>query len=194
MALPVHFHTFIPINRLDLPINASTVLHVHRCTWSSLYCSACPQMYLFITIPVQLYSSFSAQHAQWPFKSSLDTYTQIHPKISVPVYPHASPLPKTNDLPVSTTTCVPAHSCTRSWPYLFIFILSFRLTVKIYSSTFPLFHMSTDVPVNRYTCSVYVFIFRHNLRNDLSTHILGYLQINPSASKFTCLPSCFSFV
>ena len=37
MALPVHFDTFIPINRLDLPVNVSTVQHVHRCTCSSLY-------------------------------------------------------------------------------------------------------------------------------------------------------------
>ena len=58
MVLPVHFDTFILINRLDLPVNVSTVQHVHRCTCSSLYCSACPQMYLFITIPVQFISSF----------------------------------------------------------------------------------------------------------------------------------------
>ena len=50
MVLPVHFHTFILINRLDLPINVSTGLHVHRCTCSSLYCPACPHMYLYIFI------------------------------------------------------------------------------------------------------------------------------------------------
>ena len=49
------------------------------------------------------------------------TYTQIHPKINLPVYPHASLSSNHKDLPVSTTTCVPAHRCTRSWPYLFIF-------------------------------------------------------------------------
>ena len=86
-------------------------------------------------------------------------YPQIHPKINLPVYPHASPLPKNNDLPVTTTTCVPANICTHSWPYLFIFLLSFRLTVKIYPSTFPLFYMSTDVPGHRYTCSVYFSFF-----------------------------------
>ena len=64
--VPVHgptcsfFYTFIPINRLDLPVNVSTVLHVHICTCSSLYCSACPQIYLFIIIPVKFISSFSA--------------------------------------------------------------------------------------------------------------------------------------
>ena len=51
------------------------------------------------------------------------TYPQIHPKINLPVYPHASPLPKNKDLPVTPTTCVPAYMCTRSWPDLFIFIL-----------------------------------------------------------------------
>ena len=80
MVLPVHFHTFISINRLDLPINVSTVLHVHRRTCSSLY-------------------------------------------------------------------------------------------------LFGLF-----------------LICRHYLHNDLSTHILGYLQTDPPENKFTCLPSCFSFV
>ena len=84
---------------------------------------------------------------------------QIHPKINLPVYRHASPLSKNKDLSVTTTTCVHAHICTRSWPYLFIFILSFRLTVKIYPSTFPLFYMSTDVSVHQYTCSVYFLFF-----------------------------------
>jgi len=39
------------------------------------------------------------------------------------------------------------------------FILSFRLTVKIYPSTFLLLYMYTDTPVHQYTCSVYFFIF-----------------------------------
>ena len=87
------------------------------------------------------------------------TYTQIHPKINVPVYLHASLSSNHKDLPVTTTTCVHAHRCTRSGPYLFIFILSFRLTVKFYPSTVLLFYMSTDVPVHHYTCSVYFFFF-----------------------------------
>ena len=33
------------------------------------------------------------------------------------------------------------------------------ITVKIYPSTFLLFHISTDVPVHYYTCSVYLFLF-----------------------------------
>ena len=154
-------------------------------------------MYLFSTMPVQFISSFSAQHAHWPFNSSPGTYLQIYPKIIVPVYPHAFLWCNNKYLPVSTTTSVPAHRCTRSWPYLFIFILSFRLTVKIYPSTFPLFCMSTDVHVPQCTCSfifIFILFFRHNLRNDLSTHILEYLHTNPLESKFTCLPSCFSFV
>ena len=122
------------------------------------------------------------------------TYSQIHPKINLPVYLHASPPSNHKNLPVTTTTCVPAHSCTRSWPYLFIFRLSFRLTVKSYPSTFTLFYLYTDVPDHHYTCSVYFFFFRHNMHNDLSTHLLRYLQTNPLENKSTCLPSCFSFV
>ena len=39
------------------------------------------------------------------------------------------------------------------------FILAFRLTVKIYLSTFLLLYMYTDTPVHQNTCSVYFFIF-----------------------------------
>ena len=63
------------------------------------------------------------------------------------------------DQPVTTTTCVHVHRCTRSGTYAFIFILSFRLTVKIYPSTVLLFYMSTYVPVHQYTCSVYFLFF-----------------------------------
>ena len=87
------------------------------------------------------------------------SYPQIHLKINLPVYPHASPLPKNKELPVTTTTCVPAHICTRSWPYLFIFMLSFWLTIKNYPWTFLLFYMSTDVPFHQYTCSVQFLFF-----------------------------------
>ena len=123
MVLPVHFHTFIPINHLDLPVNVSTVLHVHRCTCSSQYCSACPQMYLFISILFCMSTDVPVHHYTCSvylfvfgilFNSSLGTYPQVHPKINLPVYPHASPLPKNKDLPVTTTTCVPALLCTRS--------------------------------------------------------------------------------
>ena len=83
-------------------------------------------------------------------------YTQIYRKM---INFHASLLSNHKDLPVTTITCVHAHRCTHSWPYLFIFILSFRLTVKNYPSTFPLFYMSTDVPFHQYTSSVNFLFF-----------------------------------
>ena len=60
-------------------------------------------------------------------------------------------------------------------------ILSFRLTVKIYPSTF--------LHVHKCTCSsVYLFslflLFRHNMHNDLSTHLLGYLHTDPHENTF----------
>ena len=137
MTLRVHFHTFIEINRLDLPVNVSTVLHVHRCTFSSLYLFS-----LFLLFWHNMHNDISTH--------ILGTYLQIHPKINLPVYPHAFPLPKNKDLPVTTTTCVHAHTCTRSGPYLSIFILLFRLTVKIYPSTFLHVHRCTR-------SSVYLF-------------------------------------
>ncbi len=60
------------------------------------------------------------------------TYTQIYPKIKLPVYLHASLLSNHKDLPVTTTTCVHAHRSTRSLPYLFILIISFRQTICTY--------------------------------------------------------------
>ena len=60
------------------------------------------------------------------------TYTQIYPKIRLPVYLHASLLSNHKDLPVTTTTCVHAHRSTRSLPYLFILIISFRQTICTY--------------------------------------------------------------
>ena len=87
------------------------------------------------------------------------TYTQIHPKVNLPVYLHASLPSNHKSLPVTTTTSVHAHRCTRSWPCVFIFRLSFRLTVKIYPFAVLLLYMSTDVPVQQYTCSVCFFFF-----------------------------------
>ena len=121
------------------------------------------------------------------------TYTQIHPKINLPIYFHAFPSSNNKDLPVTTTTCVHAHRCTRSWPYVFIFRL-----IPINRSDLPV-HGSTVLHVQRCTCSsVYLFslllLFRHNLHNDLSTHLLGYLPTDPPENIFACLHSCFSYV
>ena len=144
----------------------STDVPVHQYT--------CSVYFLFFCISYAM----TFQHIYW------STYPQIHPKIHLPVYIHASLSSNHKDLPVTTTTCVPAHICTRSWSYLFILILSFRLTVLIYPSTFLLFYTSTDVPVHhctvllvrRCTCSsLYLFslflLFWHNMHNDLSTHL-----------------------
>ena len=129
-----------------------------RSTRQHFYCSTCPQMYLFITLPVQFICSFSDNIHNY-LSTHLLICTQIYPKIKSPVYLHASLLSNHKDLPVTTTTCVHAHRCTRSGPYPFIFILSFRLTAKIKPSTNLLLYMSTDVPVHHYTCSVCFFFF-----------------------------------
>ena len=87
------------------------------------------------------------------------SYTEIYPEINLPVYLPASLSSNHKDVPVTTTTSIPAHTCTHSWLYLFIFILLFRLTINICLSTFIMLYMSTDVPVHQYTCSVYLFLF-----------------------------------
>ena len=138
MTLRVHFHTVFLITVKIYPstfllLCMSTDVPVHHYT-----CSVC---FLFFGITCTV----TFQLVCW------GNYTQIHPKVNLPVYVHASLPSNHKDLPVTTTTCIPAHSCTRSWPYLFIFRLSFRLTVKIYPPTFILFYMYTDVPVHHYT-------------------------------------------
>ena len=132
-----------------------------RSTRQRFCCSTCP----CTDVPVHHYTCsvyffFFAITCTMTFQLVYwGTYAQIHPKINLPVYLHAS-LPSNHKyLPVSTTTCVPAHSCTRSWHYLFIFRLSFQLSIKIYPSTFVLFYMSTDVPVQLYNYAVYFFFF-----------------------------------
>ena len=124
------------------------------------------------------------------------TYTQIHPKVNLPVYLHASLSSNHKDLPVpvTATICVHVHRCTRAGPYAFIFILSFRLTIKVYPSTFLLFYMSTDVPVHQYTCSVCFFFFGITCTMTFQlVYWSTYTQIHLK-NKFTCLPSFFSFI
>ena len=100
------------------------------------------------------------------------TYPHIHPKIHLPIYFHASLSSNHKDLPVTTTTCVHACRCTRSWSYLFILYLHSDLTVKIYPSTVLLFYMSIDVPLHHYICSVY-FV---------------YFSLQDACRTFQCLP------
>ena len=142
MALPVHFHTVFLIT---VKIYPSTFLLFYMSTDVPAHHHNCA-VYLFF-FGITCTTTF--QLVYW------GTYTQINPKLNLTVYLHASLPSNYKDLPVTTTTCVPTLLCTRSWPYLFTFINSFRLTVKIYPSTFPLFYMSTDVPFHQYTWSVH---------------------------------------
>ena len=111
----------------------STGVPVHHYT-----CSA----YLFL---FGITSTINFQLIYW------GTYTQIYPKIKLPVYLHASLLSNHKDLPVTTTTCIHAHRSTHSLPYLFILIISFRQTICTYLplaccskySEIYLFHQST---------------------------------------------------
>ena len=62
------------------------------------------------------------------------------------------------------------------------FILSFRLTVKIYPSTF--LHVHKCICSSVYLFSLFL-LFRHNMHNDLSTHLLGYLHTDPPENTFS---------
>ena len=137
-------------------------------------------MYLFVSISVVYFFFFGITCTMTFQLIYWGTYTQIHPKVNLPVYSHASLSSNHKGLPVTTTTCVHAHRCTRSWPYVFIFRLSFWLTNKIYLFTVLLFYMSTDVPVHHYTCSVYLFLFGITFTITFQLIYWGtYTQIHP---------------
>ena len=144
ITLCVHFHTVFLIT---VKIYPSTFLLFYMSTDVPVHHYTCSVYFLLFGITCKM----TFQLIYW------GTYKQNHLKIGLPVYLHASLSSNHKDLPVTTTTCVHVHRCTRSGPYAFIFIPSFRLTVQIYPSTVILFYMSTDVPVHQYTCSVYFF-------------------------------------
>ncbi len=190
----------MPKNK-DLPVTTTTCVPAHICTRSwpylfifilsfrltvKIYPSTFPLFYMSTDVPFHQYTcsvyflffgitcAMTFQLIYW------GTYTQIHPKVNLPVYLHASLPSNHKGLPVTTTTCVHAHRCTRSWPYVFIFRLSFRLTVKIYPFTVLLFYMSTDVPVHQYTCSVCFFFFGVTCTMTFQLIYWGtYTQIHP---------------
>ena len=134
---------FILSFRLTVKIYPSTILHVHKCTCSSVYLFS-----LFLLFRHNMHNNLSTRllgylHTDPPentfplftimllFRLSIKTYLSPQLLVYLPV---------------------------RSWPYLFIFTF-ILITVKIYPSTFLLFCMSTYVPVHHYTCSVYFFFF-----------------------------------
>ena len=82
---------------------------------------------------------------------------------------------------------VPDHDPACSFSY---FTYSIWLTAKIYPSTFLLLYLSTDISVHQCTCLVFL-PFRHNIHNWISAHLLGYVHIDPTGNKFTCLSSYF---
>ena len=165
MTVPVHFQTFILIT---VKIYRSTFLLFYMSTDVPVHHYTCSVYFFFFSITCTM----TFQLIYW------GTYTQIHLKINLPVYLHASLSSNHKDLPDSTTTCVPAHRCARSWPCLFIFIV-FLITVKIYPSAFLLFYMSTDVPVHHYNCAVYFFFFGITCTTTFQLVYWGaYLQIH----------------
>ena len=173
MALPVHVHTFIPINRWDLPVNSSTAPHVHRCTCSSVYLFS-----LFLPFWHNMHSYLSTHLLGYVHTIilmrflCLRTNTYLSPQLLV-------------YLPLN----VPDHDPACSFSYFY----SIRLTAKIYPSTFLLLCMSTDLSVHLYTCSVFL-PFRYNIHSYLSAHLLGYVHTFLPGNKFTCLALYFSFV
>ena len=103
------------------------------------------------------------------------TYTQIHPKINLPLYPHASFSSFTTKTYLSPLLLV----------YLQIYMYPF-MTLPVYFQTFILITIKWWLPVSVFTvlhvhrctcsslCLFSLFVpFRHNIHNYLSTHILS---------------------
>ena len=114
------------------------------------------------------------------------TYTQIYPKIMLPVYLHASLLSNHKDLPVTTTTCVHAHTSTRSLPYLFILIISFWQTICTYlplacCSKYSDIYLFINQPFN--LCVFFTWLYMHTY---LSTHLLVCVPTDPAEHERTC--------
>ena len=142
--VPVHDPVFIfrLSFRLTVKIYPFMVLLFYMSTDVSVHQYTCSVCFFFFGVTCTM----TFQLIYW------GTYTQIHLKINLSVYLHASLSSNHKALPVTTTTCVHAHTCTRSWPYLFMFILSFQLTAKIYLSTFycstcTQMHLFISIPV-----------------------------------------------
>ena len=110
---------------LYLPIDVPFItLHVHFHTvfliTVKIYPSMFPLFYMSTDVPFHQYTcsvhflffditcAMTFQLIYW------GTYTQIHPRIYLPVYLHAFLSSNHKDLPVTTTTCVHAPRCTCS--------------------------------------------------------------------------------
>ena len=146
--LSVYPHASVSSNHKDLPVTTTASLPAPRCirSWpyvfvfilsfrltAEIYPSTFLLNYMYADAP-GYQDSYSVYFFRFGITCTITVplicwgmYTQIHPKINIPVYLHASPLPKNKTLPVTTTTCIPALKCTRSWQYLFSFILLFYL-------------------------------------------------------------------
>ena len=133
ITLPVHFHTVFLITVKIYPSTfllfyMSTDVPVHHCTCS---------VYLFL---FGITCTMTFQFIYW------GSYTYIHPKIHLPVYPHALLSSNNKDIPVSTTTCVPAHVPVHDPTCSFSYSLSDnRLDLPV--------NVCTVLYVHRCTCS-----------------------------------------
>ena len=142
-------------------------------------------MYPFMTLTVHFDTLIQINHQDLPVNVS----TALRDCLSV--YLHVFLLFNHKDLPVTTATCVPTHRCTCSGPYLFIFILKFRLSTK-------------TTPVHQYTFSVCLFLFGitstslflFGIISTITFQLIcwGTYTHHLPENKFTCLSSCFSFV
>ena len=197
--LPVYLDASLPSNHKDLPVSTTT-LRVHFQTFIlitiKIYPSTFLLFYMSTEVPVHHYtcsvylflfgitSTITFQLVYW------GSYTSIHLKINLPVYPHAFLWSNNKDLLspqllVYLPIDVLIHDPTCSFSV-------FLKTIKIYPSMFILFYMSTDVLVHHYKRTVYFFFFSITCTMTFQLIYWGtYTQIHP---KLTCLPSSFSSV
>ena len=117
---PVHGHAF-SFSYFHFILSIQLTVKIYPSMFSLFYMSTdvpvhqytCSVCFLFFGITCTM----TFQLIYW------GTYTKIYPYVNLPVYLHASLSSNHKGLPVTTTTCVPFLTCTRSWHYLFIFIL-----------------------------------------------------------------------
>ena len=144
MTLPVHVHTVIPINRLDLPVNVS-LLYMYTNTPVHQYTCSVYFYILGITCTVTFPLICWGMYIQI-LMLLLCLTTKTYPSPQLLVY-----------LPLN----LPDHDPACSFSY---FKYSIWLTSRIYPPTPLLLYLSTDISVHEYTCSVFL-PFRHNIHS-----------------------------
>ena len=112
------------------------------------------------------------------------TYTQIYPKIKLPVYLYASLLSNHKYLPVTTTTCVHVHRSPKMNVPVNFDASEYNHEDLPADSTV---YMSIDAPIQKLSPFSVMHPFRFTFAIYPSTHLLLYIYTDLPGNKSTSL-------